>query len=180
MTVHLTLRCDPELHKAHNDRTDSSNRSIEKRTTKGQRADQERHEERERHQGPWSIYRFRDEQFIEKRGADLCADLVVDNVPVDEVNLMQYPKIETAVDLNELGIRSFEFRIIERTDDKTGDVHELCLDIQDLRTILQLGLNAMRRCAIGKKGSREAQEEVVTIVYCYKRSWINANVEKRA
>lgn len=177
VTIHLALCCDPELHKTHNDRPDSSNGGIHKGTPKSQGTDQERHEERERHQGPRSIYRFRDEQFVKERGPDLCADLIVDDVPIDEVDLMQYPKIEAAVYLNKLGVWSFKFRIIERANDETRNVHELRLDIQDLRTVLQLGFNAVGGCAIRKKSSREAQEEVVTIVYCYKIQWISIDAE---
>ena len=79
---------------------------------------------------------------------------------------MQYPKIKTAVHLNELSVRPFEFRVIERANDETRDVYELRLDIQDLRAILQLGFNTMGGRAICKKSSREAKEEVVAIVNC--------------
>ena len=60
VAIHLTFRCNPELHKTHNDRTHSSHGCIQERTAKGQGTDHERHEERERHQGVWSIYRLRD------------------------------------------------------------------------------------------------------------------------
>lgn len=92
----------------------------------------------------------------------------MDNVPVDKMDLMEYSKIETTVHLNKLGVWSFEFRVIERANDEARNVHELRLNVQDLRTVLQLGLNTMRRCAEGKKSSREAEEKVVTIVYCYR------------
>lgn len=104
----------------------------------------------------------------------------MDNVSIDEVDLMQYTKIKTAVHLNELGVWSFEFRVIERANDETRNVHELCLNIQDLRTVLQLGLNAMRRRAICKKSSGQPEEEIVTIIYCYKISWVNTSTEGSA
>ena len=94
----------------------------------------------------------------------------MDNITVDEMYLMQNSKIKTAVHLDELGIWSFEFRVIERANDETWNVHELCLDVQDLCTILQLGLDTMGRRAVRKKSSCEAQEKVVTIVNCWEKS----------
>lgn len=41
VAVYLTLRCDPKLHKTHDDRTNSSYGRIHERTTKGQGANQE-------------------------------------------------------------------------------------------------------------------------------------------
>jgi len=164
VAVHLAFRRYPELHETHNDRANSSHGRVQERATKRQGADQERHEERERHQGVGSIYRFRDEQFIEECSADLCADLVVNNVPVDKVDLVQYSEIKAAVHLNELGVWPFEFRVIERANDETRNVYELRLDVQYLRTILQLGLNPMGGCAKREESSREAEEKVVTVV----------------
>ena len=92
----------------------------------------------------------------------------MNNIPVDKMNLVQNSKIEAAVHLNELGVWSFEFWVIERANNETRNVYELRLDIQDLRTILQLGLNAMRGCAVREESSCEAQEKVVAIVYCCK------------
>lgn len=69
----------------------------------------------------------------------------MDNVSVDKMDLVQYPEIKTTVHLNELGIRPFEFRVIERADNEAWNVYELRLNVQDLRTILQLGFNTMGR-----------------------------------
>ena len=70
----------------------------------------------------------------------------MDNVSVDKVDLVQYPEIKATVHLNELGVRSFEFRVIERANNEAWDMYELGLDVQNLRTILQLGFNTMGRC----------------------------------
>ena len=94
----------------------------------------------------------------------------MNNIPVDKMNLVQNSKIEAAVHLNELGIWSFELWVIERANNETRNVYELRLDIQDLRTVLQLGLDTVGRCTVRKKSSREAQEKVVAIVYCYKNT----------
>ena len=91
----------------------------------------------------------------------------MDDVSVNKMNLMQDPKIKAAVHLYKLSVWSFEFRVIERADDETRNMYELRLDVQDLGTILQLGFDPMRRCPIRKKSSREAEEKVVTVVYCY-------------
>lgn len=102
----------------------------------------------------------------------------MDDVSVDKVDLMQDSKIETAVYLNKLGVWSFEFRVIKRADNETRNVHEFCLDVQNLRTILQLGFDAMGRCTIRKKSSREAQEEVVPIVYRLKKTHESTPIRK--
>ena len=69
----------------------------------------------------------------------------MDNVSVDKMDLVQYPEIKTAVHLNELGVWSFELRVIERADNEARNMYELRLNVQDLRTILQLGFNTMGR-----------------------------------
>ena len=90
----------------------------------------------------------------------------MDNVPINEMDLMQYPKIKAAVHLDKLGVRSLEFRVIERADDEARNVYEFRLNIQDLCAILQLGFNTMGRCAICKQSPSETKEEVMAIVNC--------------
>ena len=94
----------------------------------------------------------------------LGADFVVDNLPIDLVNLVQTSKVESTSCLYEMGLRGSSVLITEAADDDAWDVNEFAVKLQDTGSSDQLGLKLLELDEIRRDGTFVAALWVVAVV----------------